>query len=100
MALNSLDYQKIGTRRHLVTVHDDDGTMTRRILVPQDLPPEYSTNAEYVIDQVRRMVRTIRSRAATAAARTAEETEWTNPVDEDQATVDAVLAQLQSEFDG
>ena len=100
MALLGLEYEKIGTRRHLVKVIDDDGEMTRKILVPQDLPPEYATNGEYVLDQVRRMIRTIRARAASAAERAAEEAEWTGTAPEDQATVDAILAQLQTEFDG
>lgn len=100
MALLALEYEKIGTRRHKIKVVDDDGEMTRKILVPQDLPPEYSTNGEYVLDQVRRMIRTIRARKASADAVAAEEAEWVGTVDEDQATVDAILAQLQTEFDG
>ena len=99
MALLALEYEKAGPRRHLIKVVDDDGEMTQKILVPTELPPEYSTNGEYVLDQVRRMIRTIRSRKATADARTAEDVEWVSAVDEEQATVDTILAQLQTEFD-
>jgi len=99
MALLALEYEKVGTRRHLVKVIDDDGEMTRKILVPQDLPPEYSTNGEYVLDQVRRMIRTIRARKASADAALTEEAEWNGVVSEEQATVDAILLQLQTEFD-
>ncbi len=62
MAIQSIDHNRRSAGHHVVTVVDDDGELTQNITVPNPLPGEFASQADYVKAQVRRMVTIIRSR--------------------------------------
>lgn len=95
MALQAIYWRKYGPRRHGIRVVDDKGTMEKRFVVPNPLPDGYSTNAQWLKDQVRKMIRVIRRRWAVAQAKAAEEDQWDSYTDEDSSTI---LSELQTEF--
>ena len=100
MALTELRWMKVGTRRHLIGYTDDlAGVDDFRVEIPEDLPPEFATNSDYLYDAVKTRIIRRRARAQKRLDREAAELLWDNPSDEDASTIANVLAQLQGDLD-
>lgn len=100
MALLSISWEKLGPKQHLVSFDDElGGQLTHKLIIPDILPEEFATNGEYAYDRLKAAILNARAKAVRRAARAAEEAEWDEAIFEDQAKVDATLAQLQADID-
>lgn len=67
--------------------------------IPTVLPDEFTSNAQYAFDKMKRAILTARLKAERRAARVAAEAQWEETASEDSTKIDNMLANLQDELD-